>query len=391
MKRFIIFLTIFATISVAQNQETQSLSDKILLGGDLGLTFTSSDYKDVGVGLMIRGVGEYYFYENNAHQIGIRGFGGYGISTGSDNRFVPDGFNTNLYTLALGGIYSYQFSKVVSPYVFIGLKYLRFNPKDDDGNTLPNNALNNYERNLFNIAMEFGLRYQLSDELYGYSSLTPINLTNDNIDDKTSGSAKDLIVSLNFGLLYKFDAPWAEDEFNVVSEDNLPGGMEEDGEQIKTDEVEIESEKLNEEIKDEEIKEADAPLELVETVTETSKSNIIEELSHKLEFSKVNFEFGKTELDRLEYVELDRLLNIIENDEKSKWKIIGYTDSIEPIQIHQSLAIQRAYFVMRYFMSKGIDRDRFEIVVKGEENPVADNSTEEGRAKNRRVEILKMN
>lgn len=395
MKKIITILVVFSAVVFAQDFDRLSLKNKVLLGGDLGLTFTSSDYKDVGVGVMIRGVGEYYFYENNNHKIGVRGFAGYGISSGSDNRFTPDGFSTKLYTIALGGIYSYQFSEVIAPYVFAGLKFLRFNPKDSDGNTLPNNAAQNYDRNIFNLAFEFGLRYRFSDDLFGYSSLTPINLTNDNIDDKASGSAKDLIVSLNFGLLYKFTAPWSDNKYNVVQENELPEGIEnEPMNEVETEVIEQEDEGVKEEIvENEAIPEEETVKESIEArpKVEKTRDNIVEELSHKLEFSKVNFDFGKTELDRVEYVELDRLLNIIEKDFKSRWRIIGYTDNLEPVQVHQSLAIQRAYFVMRYFMGKGIDRDRFEVVVKGEKDPIGDNSTEEGRAKNRRVEIERIN
>ncbi len=398
MKKYFFFLIILTTILFSQDFDKFSLKNKILAGGDLGLTFTSSDYKDVGVGLIIRGVAEYYFYETAVHKIGVRGFGGYGISSGSDNRFDPDGFNTHLYTIAAGGIYSYQFSDAVAPYIFAGLKYLRFNPKDNDGNTLPNNSAEMYDRNTFNVAFEFGLRYRLSDEIFGYSSLTPLNITNDNIDDRASGSAKDLVVSLNFGLLYKFDAPWSGSKYNTVEEEELPKGINEELREGKDAEaVEIKEEKSDEAVVDKISDDEEMHEKRVEAETEiareaeTSKSNIVEELTHKLEFSRVNFDFGKTELDRMEYVELDRLLKIIEKDKNSRWKIIGYTDNVEPVQVHQSLAIQRAYFVMRYFMSKGIDRERFEIIVKGEEDPIGDNSTEEGRAKNRRVEILKMN
>lgn len=397
MKKSIFILIILASVIHSQDSEKSSLKDKILIGGDIGATFTSSDYDDIGVGFMIRGVGEYYFYENSKHKIGIRGFGGYGVSSGSDKRRKPNKFSTQLYTLAVGGIYSFQLFDAVSPYFFAGVKYLLFNPQDENGNNLPNNRAKAYDRNVFNLVFEFGLRYRLSDELYGYSSLTPLSFSDDNIDDRTSGTKGDLVVALNFGLLYKFTAPWVNDELNVVKEDELPKGIE------KIDkEIDVKPSEIKEEIKPQVNLETESELKTemepeVETGTrtktevETSTSNIVEELSHKLDFSKVNFGFGKTELDRVEYVELDRLLNIIEKDSKSKWKIVGYTDNLEPVQVHQSIAIQRAYFVLRYFMSKGIDRDRFEIIVKGNENPIGDNSTEDGRAKNRRVEILKMN
>jgi len=400
MKNYLLFLIICTSILLAQDFDNSSLKNKILIGGDVGFTVTASDYKDLGVGFLIRGVGEYYFFENGIHKIGVRGYGGYGIGSGKDNRYNPDGFNTHLYTIAVGGIYSFQLIGVVSPYFFAGVQYLRFNPKDNDGNTLPNNAAKVYDRNKFNFTFEFGLRYQFSNQLFGYSSFTPISFTDDYIDDRKSGNTKDFIASFNFGLLYKFTAPWVDSDLDVVEHNTLPEGIEKIDKKVITKPAEINN-------KDEIVTKEKKEIEIAsEAETETGlnnvkkeadkeagakKSNIVEELSHKLESSKVNFDFGKTELDRLQYVELDRLLNIIEKDSKSKWEIIGYTDNLEPVQIHQSIAIQRAYFVLRYFMSRGIDRDRFEIVVKGTENPIGDNSTEQGRAKNRRVEILRMN
>jgi outer membrane protein OmpA-like peptidoglycan-associated protein len=51
----------------------------------------------------------------------------------------------------------------------------------------------------------------------------------------------------------------------------------------------------------------------------------------------------------------------------------------------------RAQSVLSYFTAKGIDRSRFEVAGLGEDFPVADNSTEEGRSKNRRVRIIRLN
>ncbi len=406
------FVLVFVIFSVLFSQETHltKLTDKILLGGDLGFTFTSSDYKDVGVGIIVRGVGEYYFFENENHKIGIRAFGGYGVSTGSDNRYNPEGFSTKLYTLALGGTYSFQLSEAIAPYLFLGLKYLRFNPKDTDGNSLPNNAANQYDRDIINLAVEFGLRYKLSDVLYGYGSLVPFNLTNDYIDDRATGSNKDFVITLNFGLMYAFDTPWSTtSEFAELNE--LPVGIatETAAEKVESAEL-IEAEKVETDEISQPMEEAETGIDKVDSKMEIESSeeiipevksvdkievvpdntNIIEELSHKLDLGRVYFDFGKTEFGRLEYVELDRLYRIISDNEKSRWMISGYTDNKEPVQVHQSLGVQRAYFVMRYFMSKGLDRDRFEIVVKGEDNPLGDNSTEEGRAKNRRVEVSRI-
>jgi OOP family OmpA-OmpF porin len=66
---------------------------------------------------------------------------------------------------------------------------------------------------------------------------------------------------------------------------------------------------------------------------------------------------------------------------------IGHADSIGSDAYNQSLSVRRAESVKAYLVSKGIEANRVYTEGKGEKQPVADNRTREGRAKNRRVEI----
>ncbi len=68
-------------------------------------------------------------------------------------------------------------------------------------------------------------------------------------------------------------------------------------------------------------------------------------------------------------------------------KIIGYSDSIGSKRSNQLLSQGRADIVATYFMAKGVDPKQLSYEGKGETNPIGDNATKEGRAKNRRVEI----
>ncbi len=384
MRRICLLFFLFTLLLNAQDVESNSLKQRFLIGGDLGLTYTSSDYQNNGVGYIVRGVGEYYIFEKNNHLFGLRIYGGYGTSAASnDSQELESKFSTKMYFVALGGFYSYPISEALTPYLFIGAKYLNFSPEDENGNDLPNNASDKYDKNSFDFNFELGIKYKFSKNFYGYASLTPISISQDYIDDIKSGDANDYVFALSIGALYAIRAPWAEPESEFVGNKKLPEGVE------YQDLVEEQDTSFSDETMDEKIVEPNQPVE--EKIDEEKKesANIISEVPNKLEKGVVHFGFGETELNRMEYVELDRLFTIIDQD-KNKWKIIGYTDNIEPEQVHQSLAIQRAYFVLRYFMSKGIDRNRFEVVVKGEEDPVADNSTPEGRSKNRRVEIVKI-
>jgi OOP family OmpA-OmpF porin len=66
---------------------------------------------------------------------------------------------------------------------------------------------------------------------------------------------------------------------------------------------------------------------------------------------------------------------------------VGHTDSIGSDAYNQKLSVRRAEAVKAYLVSKGIEKNRIYTEGKGEKQPVADNKTKEGRAKNRRVEI----
>jgi OOP family OmpA-OmpF porin len=66
---------------------------------------------------------------------------------------------------------------------------------------------------------------------------------------------------------------------------------------------------------------------------------------------------------------------------------VGHTDATGPDAYNQGLSVRRAEAVKAYMVSQGIEANRVYTEGKGEKQPVADNKTREGRAKNRRVEI----
>ena len=66
---------------------------------------------------------------------------------------------------------------------------------------------------------------------------------------------------------------------------------------------------------------------------------------------------------------------------------VGHTESVGSDVYNQKLSVKRAEAVKAYLVSKGIEKNRVYTEGKGEKQPVADNKTKEGQAKNRRVEI----
>ena len=66
---------------------------------------------------------------------------------------------------------------------------------------------------------------------------------------------------------------------------------------------------------------------------------------------------------------------------------VGHTDAVGSDAYNQKLSVKRAEAVKAYLVSKGIEKNRVYTEGKGKKQPVADNKTAEGRAKNRRVEV----
>jgi len=78
-------------------------------------------------------------------------------------------------------------------------------------------------------------------------------------------------------------------------------------------------------------------------------------------------------------------------EKTSKWLVEGHTDNTGSANKNKALSLKRANSVVSYLVSKGINRNRFTVRGMGFDYPVADNRTEEGRTKNRRVVILRVN
>lgn len=87
------------------------------------------------------------------------------------------------------------------------------------------------------------------------------------------------------------------------------------------------------------------------------------------------------------YEVLDSVALVLEEFEKTIIVVAGYTDSQGSDAYNQQLSEDRARSVASYLMAKKITPARFETVGFGEKNPIADNSTAEGRSLNRRVEL----
>jgi OOP family OmpA-OmpF porin len=99
------------------------------------------------------------------------------------------------------------------------------------------------------------------------------------------------------------------------------------------------------------------------------------------------FDFDKSALKPAARTSLDNLVGQIKSLALEVVIATGHTDSVGTDAYNQKLSVRRADAVKKYLVSKGIAANRIQIEGKGEAQPVADNKTDDGRAKNRRVQI----
>ncbi len=99
------------------------------------------------------------------------------------------------------------------------------------------------------------------------------------------------------------------------------------------------------------------------------------------------FDFDKAVLKADGKAKLDDLVGKVKGINLEVVIAVGHTDSVGADAYNQKLSVKRAEAVKAYLVSKGIEKNRVYTEGKGEAQPVADNKTGAGRAKNRRVEI----
>lgn len=111
------------------------------------------------------------------------------------------------------------------------------------------------------------------------------------------------------------------------------------------------------------------------------------EILSKIDLKGINFKSNSKELTEDSLATLDAAADVLAKNSTINLEVQAYTDSMGAADYNLNLSSQRAETVMVYLIGKGVDSSRLTAKGYGEENPIADNNTAEGRAKNRRVEF----
>ena len=104
----------------------------------------------------------------------------------------------------------------------------------------------------------------------------------------------------------------------------------------------------------------------------------------------ITFDVGKATIKPESMGEINRIVQLMTENPDLKFSVEGHTDSTGNATSNQTLSEQRSQAIVDKLVELGIAKDRLTAVGKGQNSPIADNNTDEGRAKNRRVEFVKM-
>ena len=105
---------------------------------------------------------------------------------------------------------------------------------------------------------------------------------------------------------------------------------------------------------------------------------------------QINFETGKSVIKPDSAAIVDQIAAMLASERTMKVSVEGHTDNAGTSDANKTLSDNRAKAVVAALVARNIDRSRLSSKGWGQEKPLADNSREEGKAKNRRVEIVKV-
>lgn len=103
--------------------------------------------------------------------------------------------------------------------------------------------------------------------------------------------------------------------------------------------------------------------------------------------SDISFDTGRADIKPNLQPILNQFAHGLSNQPNTEIRIVGHTDNTGSDAVNNPLSVNRAASARNYLVARGVDGRRVQIDGRGEREPIADNNTDQGRARNRRIEI----
>ena len=466
MKTIILSILVAGAIStssiaqVAGFNGLHPLSGRWAVSLEGGANYTRADFKNALFDYYVRIMGEYFFVTKNVGIFGVRAFTGLGRLNGSGGVsgyytdpatgiLIPiDEFKTPIILVGGGFNYAFQVSDKVFPYAYAGASYLYFDPKDVNGNRLPNNSRKKYSRHEPSLQGELGIRFLLSQNLSLNFNGSLYYVNSDELDDVIAGRDNDIYftflggVSFYFGGVKDSDADGVRDDDDVCPEtpqgvhvdefgcpvdtdedgvpdylDRCPGTrsgiivnsngcpLDSDGDGVPDYLDQCPNTPLNVPVVDTRgcpfDSDGDEVPDYMDNCPDTpagtevdkfgcplvSQEKELPQITRMILSGEVNFAVGKANLQPQARNSLNKLVKVLYDNPDTRWRIQGHTDNTGSYELNKKLSLERAWSVADYLISKGSNSSRLDIEGLGPDFPIANNSTNSGRKLNRRVSI----
>jgi OOP family OmpA-OmpF porin len=369
------------------------------------------------------------------------------ISSQDGQRNIPPTFTTNIFSVGLAATYGLSIGNFFFPYISAGVSNLWFDPQNDQGKPAEYNAANKYSKTTYAFNFEVGLRFLVSDKLSINIAVDPSLPGTDYLDDVAAAYNKDsyssVLIGFSYSPFYSSDADGdgvadaidkcpdtpagiKVDEFGCPvdsDKDGVPDYLDEcpdtpigiavdkngcpldsDGDGIadeidkcpntpagvKVDEFGCPVDSDKDGVPDYLDECLDTPI----GITVDQKGCPVNETNLNKFFLAADDIFASNsamiKVEGKKY--LDAVIAQLQKFPDKRWKIEGHMDSNGSKRYLRNLSLDRAKAVLEYFTYFGkLKRENFQVFGMGENVPVDSNDTEEGRSRNRRIEIIPEN
>ena len=414
--------------------ESKRFQNTVIFGLGGGITFPQTDYQNPKIGYAISGNGEYFFKTNSIHYVGLRLSFNFDQVTGEDDRGtigtpegpidIPPKFSSGSFAAGLAITYGILIKNAVMPYISGGVSEVWFDPTNGEGQKLSGNAAGLYQTNTFAYNLEGGLKIFVSDKVSLNISATQYFPQTDYLDDVAAAYGNDSYTTIVFGVsfapFYNTDpdndgitgssdlCPDQPEDFDGFEDEDGCPDLDNDGDRILdvNDKCPNEAEDFDG-FEDEDgcpdlDNDGDGILDVNDKCPNEAEDfdgfedeDGCPDLGQSLTQGKIVlsaddlFEPNSSMIMIAGKADLDNVVAELQKFPDAKWRIEGYMDSDGNERFLRNLSLERAKAVLEYFTYfGGLNRENFQVFGMGGNSPIADNSTEEGRKENRRIEII---